>query len=203
MGRYRGAGSINYKWTAGGALDGTSELIFAYVSKDAVALDNPLYPPGLLDGDVPTESGNWFLALNLEQYLWQPEKTAGKHGLVRTRAFDYQAPGIGAFFRIGFSPEDRNLWNLSLNTGFSGRGMIPGRPYDRAGIGAYAMLESEDLQDQAKIGEVLGTEIGAEAFYNFAITPWLQLSADIQWVKPGIRSRDNTVVIGTRLFTQF
>jgi hypothetical protein len=31
-------------------------------------------------------------------------------------------------------------------------------------------------------------ETGVEAFYNFAITPALQLSFDAQWISPGIRS---------------
>jgi hypothetical protein len=42
-----------------------------------------------------------------------------------------------------------------------------------------------------------------EAFYNFAITPWLQLSADVQRISPGIKSSDNAWVLGTRLNTRF
>jgi carbohydrate-selective porin OprB len=44
--------------------------------------------------------------------------------------------------------------------------------------------------------------VGIEAYYNFAITPWLQVSADVQWVSPGIAINKNAVVLGTRVFLQ-
>jgi porin len=50
---------------------------------------------------------------------------------------------------------------------------------------------------------VLRDEVGVEAFYNVAITPWLQLSADVQWIIPGKTSSDNAWVLGTRLNTRF
>ena len=42
-----------------------------------------------------------------------------------------------------------------------------------------------------------------EAFYNFAITPWMQLSADVQWISQGIGSSNDAVVLGTRLNIRF
>jgi len=53
------------------------------------------------------------------------------------------------------------------------------------------------------IGDVLDDEHGVEAFYNFAITPAVHLSLDVQWIDPGIQSTDDTWVVGTRLFTRF
>jgi hypothetical protein len=35
-----------------------------------------------------------------------------------------------------------------------------------------------------------------DAFYNFAITPYMQLSVDAQWISPGIRS--STIAWGAR-----
>jgi carbohydrate-selective porin OprB len=46
-------------------------------------------------------------------------------------------------------------------------------------------------------------EVGIEAYYNFAITPWLQISADLQWISSGIKSNDDALALGTRIFTQF
>jgi porin len=72
------------------------------------------------------------------------------------------------------------------------------------GIGIYAMFASDDLNDSKFLDGQLDDETGIEAFYNFAITPWLQLSADVQWIDPGIKaSDDDTWVLGTRLFTRF
>jgi hypothetical protein len=38
---------------------------------------------------------------------------------------------------------------------------------------------------------------------NFAITPWFQVSGDIQWIAPGIESNDDAVVLGVRFLAQF
>jgi hypothetical protein len=35
------------------------------------------------------------------------------------------------------------------------------------------------------------------------VTPWAQLSFDVQWIDPGLTEIDDTVVLGTRLFTSF
>ena len=45
--------------------------------------------------------------------------------------------------------------------------------------------------------------MGFEAFYNLAVTPWAQLSFDVQWIDSGVTETDDTVVLGMRLFTQF
>ena len=100
-------------------------------------------------------------------------------------------------------PKDRNAYNMTLSGGFGARGIIPGRPYDRMGIGAYALFASGDLEDDVIIDKLLDDEVGFEAFYNFALTPAVQISADIQWIASGIEESDDAVVIGTRLFTRF
>lgn len=85
--------------------------------------------------------------------------------------------------------------------GIGGRGVIPGRPHDRFGIGPYWLKESSDLDSQP--GNVVGDEVGGEMFYNFAITPFAQLSLDTQWISPGIVSSDTAVFLGTRLNIRF
>ena len=50
---------------------------------------------------------------------------------------------------------------------------------------------------------MLQDEVGLEAFHNFAITPYLQLSLDAQWISPGVKSSDNAWVLGTRLNIRF
>ena len=59
------------------------------------------------------------------------------------------------------------------------------------------------MNDHILINHILEDEVGFEAFYNFAITPAVQLSADVQWVNSGIQNNDNVVVVGTRLFVRF
>jgi porin len=120
---------------------------------------------------------------------------------VATKDFAQARPGLGIFYRFSSTPEDRSAYNIYLSGGVGGRGVIPGRPYDRFGIGAYWLKESNDLDKQP--GNLLGNETGVEAFYNFAITPALQLSFDAQWISPGIRSSHDAVVLGTRLNIRF
>jgi porin len=102
-----------------------------------------------------------------------------------------------------WTPEDRNPWYIAVSGSLGARGVVPGRPYDRMGFGVYGLIGSGDLEDQVIIGQLITDEVGLEAFYNFAITPWLQVSADIQWVAPGIARNKNAVVMGTRIFMQF
>jgi porin len=70
--------------------------------------------------------------------------------------------------------------------GVGGKGIIPGRPLDRFGIGYYYI----DVKSPKFTGPLAGDrsflrdEYGFEAFYNFAITPWMQLTPDIQVIRP-------------------
>ena len=101
-------------------------------------------------------------------------------------------------------PENRNPYNLVMSGGLGARGIIPGRPLDRMGIGVYAMFASDDFQDASLIlNELLDDELGFEAYYNFAVTPWLQVSADVQWVDQGISTSDDAWVVGSRLTLRF
>jgi porin len=200
-----------------GGLPGSVSPIVAYVNKDADALNNPRFVPGLITGDVPTKEGNWVFEFQGDQMLWRPPGSnipAARGGArethyVGTQEFESPAagvgnlPGFGLFYRFGFQPKDRNPWNIFLSGGVGARGVIPGRPYDRMGIGAFVLLASDDIKSQPIIGDLLEDEWGAEAFYNHAITPALQLSFSVQYVDPGVKTSDDAVVVGTWLFTWF
>jgi hypothetical protein len=188
---------------------GMIQAIFAYTSKDAVDVSNPHLVPGVITGNLPTKNDNWIVEISGEQYFWEPKgasvpKAEGgrkEDFHVPTKDFAAARPGLGVFYRFSFTPEDRSAYDIYLSGGVGGRGVIPGRPYDRFGVGAFWLKESSDLDKQP--GNLLGDEVGAEAFYNFAITPWLQFTLDAQWISPGINSSDNAVVLGTRLNIRF
>lgn len=199
-----GVGAVaEYKWAFGNDLGGIVTPFFLWSSKDATAVDNPWFVPGLLTGDGIKKPDNRIFQVDFEQYLWKPKKASGPPPEAHTRAFLVQQPGVGFYLRYAHTPEDRNPWNTQLSLGVSGRGIIPGRPYDRMGFGWYTLNESEDLKDHPAIGTLLTTERGTELFYNFAITPWLQLSADFQWIEPGIAVHENSFFWGTRLLIRF
>jgi hypothetical protein len=188
---------------------GEIQAIAAYTSKDAVDVSNPRFVPGLITGNPPTKSDNWIVELSGEQYFWEPKGASvskaegGRKEAFRvaTKDFGQDRPGLGVFYRFSHTPGNRSAYDIYLSGGVGGRGVIPGRPYDRFGVGAYWLKESSDFDKQ--LGNLLGDEVGGEAFYNFAITPYLQLTFDAQWISPGVNSSDNPVVLGTRLNIRF
>jgi hypothetical protein len=188
---------------------GEIQTILAYTNKNSTDVGNPRLLQGVLTGNVPTKPDNWIVELSGEQYFWEPtgasvpqaEGGRKEYFHVATKDFAQDRPGVGMFYRFSYTPEDRNPYNVYLSGGVGGRGVIPGRPYDRFGVGPYWLRKSGDLNKQ--LGNLLGDEVGVEAFYNFAITPYLQLSPDVQWISQGINSSDDAVVLGTRLNIRF
>lgn len=169
-------------------------------TKDVTSLENDYLAFDIIkDIEIPKKSDNWIVNLNFSQYLYKPEHSdAGP----QTADFKANPEGIGVFFRFAFTPEDRNPWNMFVSGGIGGRGVIPGRPHDRYGFGLYSMIVSDELREQPLIGN-LDTEWGLEAFYNIAITPWLQLTPDIQYIQSGLPSIDDSVVVATRIQMYF
>jgi porin len=190
---------------------GQTQIIMLYSSADATDVGNPNLIPGIITGNRPTKSGNWIVEISGEQYFWEPEGASvpaaqggrKEYFRVPTKNFDINQPGFGVFYRFSWTPEDRNPYNIYLSGGVGGRGVVPGRPWDRFGIGAYWLKESSDLRNVPGGGKVLKDESGVEAFYNLAITPALQLSFDGQWIRPGLQSSTDAWVLGTRLNMRF
>lgn len=139
------------------------------------------------------KSGSWNVGYNFDQYVYEPEKGAGR--------------GIGVFGRFGASDGNPNLVHYFYSLGIGGRGLIGGRPDDRFGIGYYyADITSPTFQNPQTTLAPLRDEWGFEAFYDVAITPWLELTPDVQVIGPsqkrtGQPSEDvaNAVVLGFRV----
>jgi len=195
------AAELDVSWKLGD-LPGTVRPAFAWTSLDPIAFDNPFLVPELAEGlQLPTKSGNWLVNFNFEQYLFKPDQESAPK--LHTAPFDFEPEGIGVFFRFSYTPDDRNAWNIHVSGGIGGRGVIPGRPHDRYGIGFHALLESDDLRDQPILGGALDSEWGMEVFYNFALTPWLQITPDLQYIQSGLPGVDDALVIGTRVQMYF
>ncbi len=187
---------------------GTARLLGVYDNSDGIAFDNPrLILDEVLGIDAETKSGNWMVGINFEQYLWKPAHAADarvgtKNLEFSTSSFGFQEPGLGVFGRIAILPEDRNAFSTSFSLGLAGRGLLPGRPLDRMGIAGYWLKASGDLGGLA--GELLDDEWGGEIFYNYAITPAIQATLDLQYSDSAVTTVvDDAFVVGLRLFTQF
>ena len=122
--------------------------------------------------DIETKDGSWAIYYNFDQYLYEPKKGSGQ--------------GIGIFGRFGASDGNPNPMHFFFSFGAGGKGIIPGRPLDRFGIGYY-YIDVKSPKITGVLGrtrEFLRDESGFEAFYNIAITPWMQLTPDIQVIRP-------------------
>ena len=116
----------------------------------------------------------WSVYYNFDQYLWNPGGD--------------QDRGLGVFFRFGISDGNPNPIKYFYSAGLAGKGLVPGRPKDTFGIG-WARSEFSDnlvpfLRDRLSLG--LNHEDVYEAYYNFALAPWLGVTLDLQVVDQGL-----------------
>jgi porin len=76
-----------------------------------------------------------------------------------------------------------------------GKGIIPTRDDDRFGLGYFYTNWSDTV-----LADALGVNSaqGIELFYNIQVTPWLQISPDLQvLIDPGgVSDRDTAIVYG-------
>jgi len=119
-----------------------------------------------LDG----KKGSWNLYYNFDQYLYEPKKGADR--------------GVGLFGRLGVSDGDPNFLKFFGSFGVGGKGVFDSRTLDQFGLGYYFInIASPTIQGPLQTRSFLRDEYGFEAYYNFAITPWLKLTPDIQIVR--------------------
>jgi porin len=122
------------------------------------------------NGSFESKKGSWNIHYNFDQYFYEPKKGSGE--------------GIGVFGRFGASDGDPNFMHFFYSLGIGGKGVIPTRGNDRYGFGFYYVdINNPKLQGVFQTTKLLRDEYGFEAFYNIAITPWLQLTPDIQVVR--------------------
>ena len=148
-----------------------------------------------------TEGTTWAVYYNFDQYLWSPTGHPDR--------------GVGMFFRFGISDGNPNPVKYFYSAGFSANGVIPGRPKDNMGLGwARTQLSSDFvpfLRQQFNLG--LNVEDAVELYYNAALTPWLNLTANMQVVNSAVGKTINsngnlvdmptTVVGGLRMYVRF
>ena len=139
----------------------------AYNSKNFSSLDQGL-PIIIEQRSIQEEDNSWCFYYNFDQYFYEPKK----------------GQGIGIFGRFGASDGNPNPMHYFYSLGVGGKGVIPGRPNDQFGLGYYYMdVRNPTFTGPLATREVLRDEQGFEAYYNFAITPWMKLTPDIQVIR--------------------
>ena len=147
-------------------------------------------PPGVYpEPTVPgfaTLSNAYTLYYGFDQYLVQFS--------------DNPTRGWGLFGRASVSDANPTPLRYFLSLGIGGYSPLGCDRGDRFGIGWYYVGASDEFGPlpQALLGPRDGT--GVEAFYNFQVTPWLNVSPDIQYIRPGAGAiADDAFVYGVRV----
>jgi porin len=173
-------------------LSGFHTFRAAYSDARGIDLDEiaQIRPPSLVSGSVVTKKGYWFGSYAIQQNLFQSETNPA----VGWGLFGLAAQSDGNPTPVG--------WNMLV--GLAGNNLLDGRENDRWGVGFFHYGVTEPLLAGLNaLGFATRGEGGVEGFYNFAITPWLRLSADLQIIDPWNPSKQRGTYTALRLQTKF
>jgi len=167
------------KHTIGGAI--TTK---AYTPFDAI---KQIILPGPPINPIEPQRGSWSLAYTFRQYIVERSKR----------------DGWGVFGQVSFADRSTSPITTFFDVGLGGNGLFTSRPRDEFGV-AYAYTDMSDvLKDNLDLlplgGRRLRVEHQVEVFYNLHITPWLQLTGDLQIIRPNRPVADTAIVPAVRL----
>jgi porin len=137
-----------------------------------------------------TKKGFWLASYAVQQYL--------------VASPDNPSVGWGLFGLATLSDGNPNPVRWSALAGLAGNNLLPGRADDQWGVGFFHYgLTTPLLAGLAERRIYRRSEGGIEAFYNWAITPWVRLSGDLQVVEPWNALRPRATFMALRLQTRF
>ena len=141
-----------------------------------------IIPPS---GGVPaTKTETWLAAYLAEQRLWtDPCNDKGY-----AKLFGY----------VGFSDQENNPFRVTTSASIDAFGLSDSRPNDRMGIAWFYNGLNDDFKNAFGLVTPVGDLQGGEVYYNAQVTPWFNLTFDLQAVEPAVQRLDTTVVLGLR-----
>jgi len=162
---------------------------FAVTTKQYTPFDaiRQVIIPGPPLDPVEPRAGSWSVNYMFRQYMVE-------------RAKD---DGWGIFSQISFADRATSPVTTFFDIGLGGNGILEARPHDVFGV-AYAFTDlSKDLEDNVNLltpgSRPVRAEHQLEVFYNLHIVPWIQLTGDLQIVRPTLSRADTAIVPGVRL----
>ena len=130
---------------------------------------------------IAPKDGSWNVRCNFDQYL----------------VVDPCDPtrGWGIFGRAGISDGNPNPLKWIVSCGIGGNSPLRGREADRFGIGWYYGAANQNSAPSS----IPTMEPASRLFYNIAVTPWFQLTPDLQILDGGSHANtDTAVIVGLR-----
>jgi porin len=177
--------SVSGKYS--GQVSGRSSSITVtgiYSTKDGANLGELLLPSDLKTGN---KSGSWHASVQLAHFLHETQP----------------GNGWGVFVKMGASDGNPNPYQGFITGGVGGKGLFASRPSDTFGVGYVYYNFSDALQSSVRPLVKIGDETGVETYYNYAITPWAIIAADLQYVNPAVRGNNDVLAGGMRLRLRF
>jgi porin len=111
--------------------------------------------------------------------------------------------GWGLNVKLAIADGNPNYVQSSIVVGIGGAPLFFGRPQDSFGIAVFHYNLSDDLQFEISEKTDFRDEAAVEAYYNYAVTPWLHVTADIQFIRPATGGFDDAVVAALRTQIRF
>ncbi|NBA95715.1 carbohydrate porin [Pseudomonas sp. R5(2019)] len=128
--------------------------------------------------------------------------------------------GLGVFFNATVHDKETNLVDNFLQVGVTYKGPFDARPNDDFGIGVARIHVNEDVARHARLSNQIAgiadyenpafmpirdTEYDAEIYYGFAVTPWLMVRPNLQYIRQagGVKEVDEALVAGLKIQTRF
>lgn len=147
--------------------------------------------PGPPRNPIEPQGGSWSINYVFRQYL--VERGAGD--------------GWGLFSQVSAADKGTSPITAFFDIGLGGNGLFAARPRDEFGV-SYAYTDlSEELKDNLDLflqdGRLPRAEHQFELFYNIHLTKWLQVTGDLQVIRPTSATADTAVVPGGRLRIAF
>jgi hypothetical protein len=144
--------------------------------------------PGV--GIESTEEKNpWNVALYLYQDVWQAQGDPGRKITLLTGG------------TVG--PDDPQFAQYHVFANVEAYGLIKSRPHDRMGVSGWKNWLSDNYIDLVSPVADLQDLWGFELYYNYEVTPWSHLTADLQLVENEWQDDDFAVIPGVRLVIDF
>lgn len=134
-------------------------------------------------------TGSWCLAYNVDQALYVSPEDSEKMW--------------GVFGNFGIADNNPSPVRWFASAGISGASQIAGRKADTFGFSYFYLGVSEPLKDLAPLLLSLRDEHGVEMYYNVEITPWCQITPDLQLITPFRNRADTSLLFGLRANIDF
>ena len=157
-----------------------------YSTKEGRDFNELIAPPGATPG---TKKGSYYLGLSMQQFLVQDPGNPAR--------------GWGVFAEITTADGNPNPLEWSTHLGIGGNSPIPGRPDDRFGVAYFNFGFSNVLKNTVAPVFNLADSSGVEVFYNVAVTPWLRVSGNLQFIKPADGNRSDSIYAGLGSYVNF